>query len=47
MGKRETQPIQAGLGMLTYIPALSDIFRHIQEYSEIIQAFSEPYVILA
>ena len=30
-----------------HIPACSDIFRHIQVYSGIIQAYSEPIVTLA
>ena len=47
MGKHETKPTQAGLGMFTYIPAFSNIFRDIQAYSGNIQAFSEPHVILA
>ena len=47
MGKNKTKVIQVDLCILTHIPAYLDIFRHNQEYSGIIQAYSECCVILA
>ena len=41
MGACKTKNIQADLGIFTYIPAYSDIFRHNKAYSEIIQAYSK------
>ena len=46
MGKLKTKAFQADLGIFTYIPAFSDIFRDIQGYSGIIHAYSEPCVTL-
>ena len=47
MVKNKTRAIQVDLGMFTHIPAYLDMFRHNQEYSRIIQAYSECCVILA
>ena len=47
MGKYKAKASQADIGIFTHIHAYSDIFRHDQPYSGIIQAFSEPCVTLA
>ena len=47
MEKWKTEAIQADLGIFTYIPAYSDISRHNQANSGIIQVYSEPCVTLA
>ena len=47
MEKWKTEAIQADLGIFTYIPAYSDISRHNQTNSGIIQTYSEPCVTLA
>ena len=50
MGKCKTKAILTRLGMFIHIPviqAYSDIYRHNQVHSAIIQSYSEPYVTLA
>ena len=48
MGKYKTKTIRADLGILTHIPAYSDISTHIQpDIIRHIQAYSEPCVTLA
>ena len=47
MGKYKTKTIRADLGILTHIPAYSDISTHIQpDIIRHIQAYSEPCVTL-
>ena len=47
MGKYKTKAIQADLGILTHIPAYSDISRHIQrDIIRHIQVYSESCVTL-
>ena len=47
MGKYKAKTIQTDLGISNHILAYSDIVRHNQTYSGIIQVYSEPCVTLA